>query len=315
MSSIGHKCKRSIEDTPINLSKMRLAQVAVESLKEELEGIQETEGALERVITELEALENILHNTKKPVLVSRLLAQRKDTGFEEVCKKLSLEMSDIYAHVNMVVLDAVLRTLWTIAADDPHTTDDESPMLVSVLPELKLPMDGIKFVSPATGREIWLTGSVDYCVTRYPNLRQNKERMLALSSMTLNTILRVTLMQAHEQIVLIEAKRVDEKALLDYIPEAVGQAMALSRFLGLEEMRFVLTDGISWVFCILSKDDNQMIFYQSVPVVLPKHDTTQAAPQVLLLLSEWGKPLPPPKVQDILLVRSSASFSCIPLPM
>ena len=60
-----HKCKRSIEDTPLNLSKMKIAMKHLVSLKEELDGIQETETEMEAVMEHVQALEKILENVKK----------------------------------------------------------------------------------------------------------------------------------------------------------------------------------------------------------------------------------------------------------
>jgi hypothetical protein len=67
MSERGHKRKRSLQDSPIDLSKMRMALNRLEALKEELDGIEETEEELHTISDHVLALENILKGAKKPV--------------------------------------------------------------------------------------------------------------------------------------------------------------------------------------------------------------------------------------------------------
>lgn len=67
MSERGHKRKRSLQDSPVDLSKMRMALNRLEALKEELDGIEETEEELHTISDHVLALENILKGAKKPV--------------------------------------------------------------------------------------------------------------------------------------------------------------------------------------------------------------------------------------------------------
>lgn len=62
-----HKRKRSIQDTPINLNRIRSAMHRVSVLKEELAGIEETEVEVEAMMQHVSALEEILRGAKKPV--------------------------------------------------------------------------------------------------------------------------------------------------------------------------------------------------------------------------------------------------------
>ena len=62
-----HKRKRSLQDSPVDLSKMRMALHRLESLKEELSGIEETEEELQTITDHVLALEIILRSAKKPV--------------------------------------------------------------------------------------------------------------------------------------------------------------------------------------------------------------------------------------------------------
>ena len=67
MSERGHKRKRSLQDSPVDLSKMRMALNRLEALKEELDGIEETEEELHTILEHVVTLENILKGAKKRV--------------------------------------------------------------------------------------------------------------------------------------------------------------------------------------------------------------------------------------------------------
>jgi hypothetical protein len=67
MSERGHKPKRSLQDTPVDLSKIRVALNLLDALKAELDGIQETEEELDSISKHVLALEDILKGAKKPV--------------------------------------------------------------------------------------------------------------------------------------------------------------------------------------------------------------------------------------------------------
>jgi hypothetical protein len=62
-----HKCKRSLQDSPVNLFKIRTALNCLKALEEELDGIQETEEELDTILDQVFALEDILKDAKKPV--------------------------------------------------------------------------------------------------------------------------------------------------------------------------------------------------------------------------------------------------------
>jgi hypothetical protein len=67
MSERTHKRKRSLQDSTVDLSKMRMALNRLEALKEELDGIEETEEELRTISEHFTALEDILKGAKKPV--------------------------------------------------------------------------------------------------------------------------------------------------------------------------------------------------------------------------------------------------------
>lgn len=60
----GHKRKRSIHDTPVDLTRMQLAWRA---LQEELSGIEETEAEMAEITTHVDALQGIPRSTRKLV--------------------------------------------------------------------------------------------------------------------------------------------------------------------------------------------------------------------------------------------------------
>jgi hypothetical protein len=73
MSESGHKRKRSLQDSRVDLSKMRMALNRLDALREELERIEETEEEMQSISDHVLALENILRGAKKPVCIKLLL--------------------------------------------------------------------------------------------------------------------------------------------------------------------------------------------------------------------------------------------------
>jgi hypothetical protein len=59
--------ERSIQDTPVDLSKLEMAIKHLVVLKVELRGIQETRREMDAVMEHVYALREILENAKKPV--------------------------------------------------------------------------------------------------------------------------------------------------------------------------------------------------------------------------------------------------------
>jgi hypothetical protein len=67
MSERGLKRSRSLQDSPVDLSKIRMALNHLEAIKEELGGIEETEEELHTISDHVVALKNILKGAKVPV--------------------------------------------------------------------------------------------------------------------------------------------------------------------------------------------------------------------------------------------------------
>ncbi|KAH9955341.1 hypothetical protein BC827DRAFT_876839 [Russula dissimulans] len=59
------KRKRSVHDTPVDLTKMQQARQRLLALQEEFRGIEETEPDMAEIIKHVDALQDILGSTKK----------------------------------------------------------------------------------------------------------------------------------------------------------------------------------------------------------------------------------------------------------
>ena len=68
-----HKRKRSLQDSTVDLSKMRMALNRLEALKEELDGIEETEDELCIVLKHITAVEDTLKGAKKETSLSHFI--------------------------------------------------------------------------------------------------------------------------------------------------------------------------------------------------------------------------------------------------
>jgi uncharacterized membrane-anchored protein len=70
---MSHKRKCSIHDNPVDVSKMKTATKYLQTLRTELEGIQETEAEMGTIMKHIGILEQILDNAKKPVCIQSLV--------------------------------------------------------------------------------------------------------------------------------------------------------------------------------------------------------------------------------------------------
>ncbi|KAK7681886.1 hypothetical protein QCA50_014848 [Cerrena zonata] len=183
-----------------------------------------------------------------------------------------------------MILDATFKALWRSSEHARNTS------IVSVIPEFKPPSDGIQVMNPKTGQEYWLMGSIDYFLTCHKKSRENRRSVLELDSYTGELILQETLQFTKNQMFLIEAKCKEDRPFNSYLPEAIGQALALCQFVGLEQVHFVVSNGRSWMFCFISKQEGQYVSYQSRQVPLTKEGGVDEISVILVLLSEWLSP-------------------------
>ncbi|KAF8189256.1 hypothetical protein K438DRAFT_1676943 [Mycena galopus ATCC 62051] len=321
----GHKRKRSLDDDPVDVSKLHRLKQHMALLREELEGIEETEGELDTVMKHIGNLETILADVKKPrysfssltkktlellgvkgqmlVLksagITALLSEMNVHGVPEEITSLRARLIEIYDHVNMdfeagsrMLLDAVLLSMAKI------TSGRNADTSVAILPEMRLTTgDGIVVANPDTNFQAWLTGHVDYGVVQYLDQDDNKARFLGVDA-SRDGILQL----ADGRLFLVEAKRMLDKVanLSHHMPEAVGQAIALSELTGQNTVRFCLSNGHSWIFAILVKDEStcQRTYYESSPKYLDKtviltatsNTSLNSIQQIVELVLQWLSP-------------------------
>ncbi|TFY77811.1 hypothetical protein EWM64_g6200 [Hericium alpestre] len=318
-----HKRKRILQDSPVDLTKMRMAMNRLGALEEELEGIEETEEELKALMLHVDAPEAILGTAKKPKLsfssasdkdidkigviqkrlvfsqqgIDQLVAAMSEHAIQE-SKILHERIKEVYEFVNMdfepgsrMLLDAVLLRLGKI------TGKTEQKGRVAVMPEMRLgAADGVQITNPLTQYEVWLTGSVDYAILKYVDEYDNKARLFGL-----HTNRKFVLEIAKGRLFLVEAKSL-EASLDDYLPEAITQAIALSKLSGQNRVHFCLSNGQSWIFCLLDKDANsdKWTSYESVSRTISQDSTELAIREIFQLMLEWLEPTGSPALYTLL---------------
>jgi len=198
---------------------------------------------------------------------------------------LRTQISDIYGRVNMdyeagsrMILDAILLALGKTLSGE---------CAVAILPEMKIGTgEGIQVRNSATGYELWLTGSIDYAVIGYKDELDNKERLLGVDS-SRDDALTV----AQSRFLLIEAKRQNnQESLSSSVAEGVGQAIAVAEFTSQPQVRFCLSNGRSWIFCILTKDGSGWVYYESSARHLKEALSEGSVAEIMELVSKWLTP-------------------------
>ncbi|KAF8817639.1 hypothetical protein BYT27DRAFT_7074170 [Phlegmacium glaucopus] len=316
MSEYRHKRKRSLKDSTVDISRMRMALNHLEALKEELDGIEETEEELQNISDDVLALdsEDALRGAKKPRLdFSTVVSEDlKKAGVIRKClvflpEKISELMSvmttkaraenldlhsrlrKIYARVNMdyspssrMILDAILLALAEIVSAEKRG--------VAILPGMRIAQeDGVQISHPVTGYELWLSGNVDYAVIEYDDEADYKDRLLAPGGSREDA-----LDIAKGLMFLVEAKRQSPgQHLVTHTPEAVSQAIALLKSANLPEVRFCLSDGQAWIFFILKSENGTMTYYESAVRSLSRDtlkNTDLPLCEIVQLVCEWLRP-------------------------
>ncbi|KAH9045061.1 hypothetical protein EDB84DRAFT_1587092 [Lactarius hengduanensis] len=301
MSEPTLKRKQDLQD---DLSRLKMVQGCLDTLKDELGGIEETEDseALHVALEHVHKVEDILRDVKKlKVGVKREPLIFADDKIAKLVNGLTVDaeahiadlysrVKEIYACVNMdyepgprMIIDAILLTLRKITST--QRTD------IAILPKMKITEDdGVQIVHPTSGHELWLNGSVDYAVVEYNLEMDNKKRLL--DSGDREDVFRI----ANGHLFLVEAKRQghsNKRGLSSYFPEAVAQAIALLKVASLPEVRFCLSDGQTWVFFVLKLDNNTLTYYDSAPYRLSRdtmENTDVPLREIVQLVREWLKP-------------------------
>ncbi|KAJ7506985.1 hypothetical protein B0H11DRAFT_1969712 [Mycena galericulata] len=298
-SGKGQKRKRSLEDSPVDLTVMKKARSCLLSLQQELEGIEETAGEITAIMEQVEVLQGILGTTQKPILafssvsksdlknlgIDHKFLQIQTDKLEALLKvgnaqdshiqQLCYRISRIYRHVSMrfdpgarMILDAVLLTVAEISSDG------DAKLPVAILPGMRIATgDGISLKNPNTDFEIWFTGNVDYGLCTYEQEDVRKD-------WALNADIDNIRLLAKSSIFLTQGKRVQDKPLYDFMPQAISQAAALCEVTGTTALKFCLTDGRKWIFSVFFKDDaGNRVCYEgnSFPILEPSPDVNEAA--------------------------------------
>ncbi|PCH42710.1 hypothetical protein WOLCODRAFT_163991 [Wolfiporia cocos MD-104 SS10] len=316
--TVYRKRKYRLQDSTVDSAQMKMSLQRLHLLKEKLDGIEETEEGMGTVMEHVSALEDILTRAKKPrinfsmmtkVELQKLGVVRKRFNFipeklteltARLTSKAQTETSllrsrilEIYEHVNMdsepgsrMILEAILLTLAKIASEPDSKLD------VAIFPEMNfVPTGGVQLVNPLSGYELWLSGSVDYAVIRYKNIKSNKARLLALGG-SRDDALEI----AQDRLFLVEAKRMSKEgsSLASSIPEAVSRAIALAKVTSRDEVRFCLSNGQTWIFCILRAKEGRWTYYESAPYDLDKVTmglTDEPLRKIIQLTFEWLAPI------------------------
>ncbi|KAJ7250782.1 hypothetical protein C8J57DRAFT_1474884 [Mycena rebaudengoi] len=73
---------------------------------------------------------------------------------------------------------------------------------------------------------------------------------------------------------IMQGNNIEDKILRDFIPKATAQAAAFCEVTGITSIRFCLTDGRKWIFCVFVKDERgERVYEDEVCVILePRFD-------------------------------------------
>ncbi|KAJ7858031.1 hypothetical protein B0H14DRAFT_3636775 [Mycena olivaceomarginata] len=225
MSTQGHKRKRSLQDSLVDLTLMKQARKCLVALQEELDGVVETTSEITAIMTQVDALQAILGTAKKPrkflqfdaIQLLKLLTDKRAAPDEKI-QQLCTRISRIYRHISMRYEPGARMILDVLLAVAEICTDGDAKLPVAILPQMRISSgDGIYRVLNADVEDV---------------------RRLAKS-----------------QIFLIEGKHLQDKPLYDFMPEAISQAAALCEVTGTTAVRFCLTDGRKWIFSVFTKDE------------------------------------------------------------
>ncbi|KAJ7694689.1 hypothetical protein B0H16DRAFT_1751040 [Mycena metata] len=164
-----------------------------------------------------------------------------------------------------MILDAVLLDVVKICADG------DTKLPVAVLPEMRIASgDGILLKNPTTSFEMWLTGSVDYAMRTYENESEWQGRIL---NADVHDVGRLACSKIF--LTIIEGKRLEDKTLYEFMPQAISQAAALCEATRSTAVRFCLADGRKWIFSVFAKDDRgARVCYEGnvVSILEPRFD-------------------------------------------
>ncbi|KAF9479882.1 hypothetical protein BDN70DRAFT_857796 [Pholiota conissans] len=299
---------------PVDLGKVR---VALDAFKTEMDGIRgAAEEELGSISEHILALEDILDYAKEPTRFTFSTVRLEDlekagvvrkylfiqsTKVAELAKSLTANaeavvldlysrIKKIYSYVNMdhvsgprMILDAILLGVAEMASDEQRH--------VAILPGMTIP--GEVYIShPTSGYELCVSGgNLDYAVVEYKNIWDNKARLLTPGG---SDVMRVILTRPNSWLFLVQAKYQSlDRSFLDYVPEALSQAIAMLEQANLQKARFCLSDGQHWLFFILQLENGTFVYYESARWYLNRNrveSSDKELREIVVLLCEWLRP-------------------------
>ncbi|KAF8064433.1 hypothetical protein FPV67DRAFT_222637 [Lyophyllum atratum] len=161
------------------------------------------------------------------------------------------------------------------------------------------PSDGVYVSNSNTGFELYLTRSVNYGVLLYNDEPENRERLLVPGA-SKDDALRI----AQGCLFLVEDKRLKCSPLSSHIPEAVSQAIALLKAIpNVDEVRFCLSDGETWVFFVQKEEAGRhFVYYESRPFLLREtllETSVKELKTIISLVTEWLNVSPTPGLYQL----------------
>ncbi|KAF9474910.1 hypothetical protein BDN70DRAFT_814932 [Pholiota conissans] len=298
--------KRRRGEDAIDLTANGAAAKRLGLLKAELENIRHTP-TKDAIRQHILALEEIIDN-KSPVNVTaaelvnlgvvrkrlyfppgRLtsLLKRVPPSARKDTEALDVRIFEILFNVNMesvcaqrMVIDAIILFL-------ARMTRGRKIRSV-VFPTMKpFPSIGVTLANPASGYEVQLTGELDYVVFNYKDARDHRARLTGADGSkedAFDIAKGFFFLVQHKP----QAGAGDHPgSLASQMPRAVGQALALAKLTGHEEVRFCLSNGHTWIFAILRKVQGQWVYCESSPRQLDPDGSDKPLYEILAILLQW----------------------------
>ncbi|KAH8923643.1 hypothetical protein BT69DRAFT_1319406 [Atractiella rhizophila] len=318
--------RRSLEESTVDLAKMRSLVQSLNSVKEDLEGIEETATAISQLKHDIEILEALLERApKKKIAFSSLQFKDlepigvKSSGVlvfkNDQIKKVAASIPDLDKESDALVrsleeihccfsmeFEAGSRTIIDAIFISLYRITHQGKLDIAILPEkVPGPDKGIPFQNRETGHILYLSGKVDYLIVQYDSQAQDgvvKSLLLDANNARPYDLVYAI---AKARLFVTEAKRLDSR--LGYcLPEVIGQALVIAKSAKLSQLKFCLTDGENWIFGLVKQEEDEWTYAVSVVENQKrKKDRTlkDFLRNLLSILSEWVKEAPSDGVYEL----------------
>ncbi|KDQ07628.1 hypothetical protein BOTBODRAFT_59856 [Botryobasidium botryosum FD-172 SS1] len=187
---------------------------------------------------------------------------------------------------------------------------------VAILPEMTYtPTSGLVVKNPVACHQVCLTGCADYTIIQYLRDEGDSDKRILLGGATPDDALAIA--TAHLLVAYAKRQSGEYNKLSRYMPEAVSQAISLGEATKQSEVRFCLSDGHSWIFAILQKDEaGNRTYYESaiksfdgslVRMANPTHAMNQIR-EIVELVLYWLSPSKAVNHEQLYELKHSAQF-------